>query len=304
MQPIEWALLLALSFMWGGSFFFISVAVKELPPLTLVVLRLGFAAVTLHLVSLVIGQRARLNLKVFAALGVLALVTNVIPFSLISWGQTHIASGLASILNATTPLFTLIVAHYLTHDEKMTPARVSGLLVGFTGIVIMIGTDALKGLGSNVLGQLAVVCAAVCYAFGGVIARRFQRLGLSPLQFSTGLFTAATVLQLPLALIVDQPWNIPTPGPQAWGAVITLGVMSTAIAYIIYFRVLATAGVVNIMLVTFLVPVTAILLGSTLLDEVLYPKHFAGMALIGLGLMLIDGRVFVWMRRRITVAEL
>ncbi|MBI2970553.1 MAG: DMT family transporter [Gammaproteobacteria bacterium] len=298
MQPVEWALLLALALVWGGSFFFIGVAVREMPPLSLVFVRLASAAITLHMISLFAGQRYALNPRLFGSFAALALITSVMPFSLISWGQTHIASGLASILNATTPLFTLIVAHYLTHDEKMTPARVVGLVLGFSGIVTMIGTDAMQGLGGDVLGQLAVCCAALCYAFGGVIGRRFQRYGLSSLQLATGLFTAATALQLPVALVVDQPWNLAVPGWQAWAAVIALGVISTGVAYIIYFRVLATAGAVNIMLVTFLVPVTAILLGATILNEVLYQKHFAGMALIGLGLIVIDGRVIARLRRK------
>ena len=297
MQPTEWAMLLTLSVLWGGSFFFIGVAVREFPPFTLVLLRLTFAALTLHAISAVFGQRMRLGWKLFGAYTGLAVINNAMPFCLISWGQLHIASGLAAILNATTPLFGLVVAHYLTHDEKMTPAKVVGLIVGFAGIVVMIGLDALRGLGINVLAQLAVIAAAVCYAFGGVLSRRLQVFGLTSLQASTGLFTAGALVQLPAALIVDQPWTLPMPGWHAWAALITLGVISTGVAYIMYFRVLATAGAVNIMLVTFLVPVTSILLGISFLDETLHARELAGMALIGFGLMIIDGRTWKWLRR-------
>lgn len=293
----EWGMLLALALIWGCSFFFISVAVRDLPPFSVVVLRVGFAAIAMNLVMAISGLRLPPDRHVVIALVILGFLNNTLPFSLIVWGQTHIASGLASILNATTPLFTLIVAHLFTHDEKMTPPRVAGIIVGITGIIVMIGTDALKGLGAHVVAQLAVLGGATSYAFGGVVGRRFQRLGLSPLQLTAGTMTAATLMLLPVVLVVDQPWKLPMPGWEAWGAVLGLSLLCTAVAYIIYFRVLATAGAVNIMLVTFLVPVTAILLGATFLDEHLAPKHFAGMGLIGLGLLAIDGRAWVWLRR-------
>lgn len=298
MRAGEWGMLFALALIWGFSFFFIGVAVKGLPPFSVVFLRVGFAAITLMIVVLAAGQRFVLNVEVVAALAILGFLNNVLPFSLIVWGQTHIASGLASILNATTPLFTLIAAHYFTHDEKMTRQRIVGLVIGFTGIIIMIGTDALKGLGGHVLGQLAVCAAAMSYALGGVTGRRLQRLGLTPLQLSAGTMTAATLMLMPVVLLIDRPWNLPVPGWQVWGAILGLSLMCTALAYILYFRVLATAGAVNIMLVTFMVPPTAIMLGAVFLHEQLAPKHFAGMVLIGLGLLAIDGRVIAWLGRR------
>lgn len=297
MRAGEWGLLLALALIWGFSFFFIGVAVRSLPPLSVVILRVGFAALALIAVMLVARQGFALTPRVGAGLLLLGLLNNALPFSLIVWGQTHIASGLASILNATTPLFTLIVAHFLTHDEKMSRNRVIGLLIGFAGIVIMIGTDALRGIGGHVLGQLAVCAAALSYALGGVSARIFKGLGLTPLQLSAGTMTAATVLMTPWVLVVDRPWTLAMPGWPAWAAILGLSLLCTALAYIIYFRILASAGAVNIMLVTFLVPVTAIMLGAVFLNEVLAPKHFAGMGLIGLGLVAIDGRVFARPRR-------
>jgi drug/metabolite transporter (DMT)-like permease len=220
------------------------------------------------------------------------LLNNVVPFCLIVWGQTRIASGLAAILTATTPLATVLVAHVLTADEKLTGRRVAGVLVGLAGVVVMIGPDALAGLGANVLAQLAVLGAAVSYAFAGIYGRRFKALGVSPIQTAAGQVTASTVMLLPIALLVDQPWTLALPGLQVWAAILGIAVLSTAFGYVLYFRILATAGATNVLLVTFLNPVTAILLGTVVLGERLELRHGLGMALIGLGLAAIDGRLF------------
>jgi drug/metabolite transporter (DMT)-like permease len=215
-------------------------------------------------------------------------LNNLIPFSLIFWGQTQIEGGLASILNATTPLWTVLAAHLLTRDEKLTANRLGGVGLGLVGAVIVIGPGSLTRLGLDALAQLAVVGAAVSYAFAGIYGRRFK--GRPPLVIAAGQLTASTVMMLPVALIVDRPWMLPAPGPATWGAVVGLAILSTAVAYVIYFRILATAGATNLLLVTFLIPVSAILLTATFLGERLDPGHFAGMALIGLGLTAIDGR--------------
>lgn len=298
MGRLEWALLVLLSILWGGSFFFVGVAVRDLPPFSIVALRVGLAALALIILIHGMGLRLPRSPRIWLAFFGMGLINNMIPFSLIVWGQTHIASGLASILNAATPLFTLIVAHCLTDDEKMTSARVAGLCVGFSGVVFIIGPDALSGVGANVLAQCAILAAGVAYAFGGVFGRRFRRLGVAPLVTATGQVTASTLLITPLALLVDRPWTLPAPGPEAWAAVIGLALVSTALAYVIYFRILATAGATNLMLVTLLIPVSAILLGVAFLQETLAPGHFAGMALIGLGLALIDGRPIRWLTGR------
>jgi drug/metabolite transporter (DMT)-like permease len=224
----------------------------------------------------------------FFAMG---LLNNLIPFSLIVWGQSHIASGLASILNATTPLFTVIVAHFLTSDERMTGSRLFGVLAGLAGVIVMIGPGFLAGVGTSVLAQIAVLGAALSYAFAGIFGRRFSRMGVPPLLTATGQVTASTALLAPTVLIIDQPWTLPMPSGQVWAAVIGLALLSTSLAYVLYFRILATAGATNLLLVTFLIPVSAILLGAALLSERLNPEHFLGMALIGLGLAAIDGRV-------------
>lgn len=295
----EWLLLITLSVLWGGSFFFIAVAVKDLPPLTIVMLRVGLAALTLDLIVRWMKLRVSWDRQVWLAFFGIGLLNNLIPFSLIVWGQSHISGGLASILNATTPLFTVIVAHLSTKDERMTAGRLIGVLIGFAGVVLMIGAETLKGLGAGALAQLAVLGAAVSYALAGIYGRRFQRLGISPLVAAAGQVKASTVLIIPVVLITDRPWTLSMPGPETWGAVVGLALFSTALAYILYFRILATAGATNVLLVTFLIPLSAILLGTIVLGEVLEPKHSVGMVLIGLGLAAIDGRPLDFLRRLI-----
>lgn len=219
-------------------------------------------------------------------------MNNLIPFSLIVWGQTQIASGLASILNATTPLFGVVVAHFFTSDERLTGGRLAGVIIGFSGVAYMIGPAALAEIGANVLGQLAILGAALFYAISGVYARRFSRVGISPLITAAAQITASTFMLIPICLVIDHPWTLPAPAIETWAAVIGLALLSTALAYILFFRILATAGATNILLVTFLIPVSAILLGATLLGERLDPRHFLGMALIFAGLSAIDGRLW------------
>lgn len=290
----EWGLLMVLSVIWGGSFFFIGIAVKSLPPFTLVFLRVALAAMVLNLVVPAVGMRMPADRKTWSAFFGMGFLNNLVPFSLIVWGQTHIASGLASILNATTPVFTVIVAHFLTRDEKLTVNRLIGVLVGLAGVSVIIGPETLQGLGVNAFAQLAVLGAAVCYSFAGIYGRRFRRLGVHPVVTATGQVSASAIMLLPLALAVDHPWRLPIPAPPVLGAVLGLATLSTALAYIIFFRVLATAGATNIMLVTFLIPVSAILLGTVFLGEHLAWRHFLGMGLIGAGLAAIDGR---WLPR-------
>jgi drug/metabolite transporter (DMT)-like permease len=291
MGSAEWAMLLTLSVLWGGSFLFVAVAVKELPPFTLVVLRVGLAAVALHIVLRAAGIPLPRGRAVWSAFFVMGLLNNALPFSLIAWGQSHIASGLAAILNATTPLFTVIVAHYWTSDEKATARHVVGVAIGFLGVIVMVGSTALTALGVDVLAQASVLAASVLYAITGVYGRRFKAMGVAPLATAAGMLTASSVILFPVALIVDRPWTLPMPHAPAIAAVLSLALASTAFAYILYFRLLATAGATNLLLVTFLLPVSANLLGATLLGERLEVQHFAGMALIGLGLGAIDGRL-------------
>ncbi len=291
MTPAEWAALLALSVLWGGGFFFTGVAVRELPPFAIVTLRVGLAAAALGLVIRGTGRRMPCSREAWRAFAVMGLLSNVVPFCLIVWGQTRIPSALASILNATTPLSTVIVAHFLTSDEKMTGNRLAGVVIGFAGVALMIGPSALVRLDGDFVGQLAVLAATLSYAFAGVFGRRFRRMGIGALETSTGQLTAATLMLLPLTLLVDHPWALPMPSPATWAAVLGISLLSTALAFVLYFRILATAGATNAVLVTFLIPVSAILLGTAVLGERLSTEHFVGMLCIGAGLAVIDGRI-------------
>jgi len=289
-----WTMIAALSVLWGAAFFFVAIAVREWPPVTVALCRTGGAALVLWPAIYLIGQRMALDATLWRAFFIMGLLNNVIPFLLNFWGQTHIASGVAAILNATSPLFTALVAHALTQDEKMGARHLAGVLLGLAGVAVMVGGEALLQSGASlwpVLGQIAIVAAAISYSFGGVFGRRFRSLGVTPMQTATGQVTASSAIILPLALIVDQPWTLPAPSLSAALSLTGLAVLSTALAYILYFRVIATAGATNAMLVTFLIPVSAILLGVMFLGETLASRHIAGMALIAAGLIAIDGRL-------------
>jgi len=299
MGPLEWVLLVALSVLWGGSFFFVGIAVGGLPPLTIAALRVGLAALALHALVAGLGLRIPAEPRVWATFLAMGFLNNAVPFSLIAWGQTHIASGLAAILIATTPVFSVLAAHWLTRDEKMSGGRVAGVVLGLAGVTVVIGPDALQGLGRDLLAQLAILGAALCYVFSGIIGRRFHRMGVAPVLSATGQLTASSAMLVPVALAVDRPWTLAPPGAPVLGAVAGLALGSTALAYILYFRILARAGATNVLLVTLLVPVSAVVLGVTFLDERLFPTHLAGMALIALGLAAIDGRPLAAARRRL-----
>ncbi|MGY8862111.1 MAG: DMT family transporter [Pseudomonadales bacterium] len=291
----EWLMLIALSVLWGGSFFFVGVAVAELPPLTIVTLRVGLAAIALWAIVLVMGLRPPKSIKIWLAFIGMGLLNNVIPFSLIVWGQTHIASGLASVLNATTPLFGVVVAGLLLADERATPMKLIGVAIGFMGVVMMIGMPSLgmAGQGST-LAQIAILVAALSYAFAGVYGRRFKGMALSPVVIAAGQVTGSSLVLAPIALYIDGPLALfgpSAPSVATWASMLTLAVFSTALAYVLYFKILASSGATNIMLVTLLVPVSAILLGSLFLNETLEWIHFVGIGLIALGLAAIDGRL-------------
>ena len=301
MGVVEWLLLILLSLVWGGSFFFIEVMLTQWQPLTIVLGRVSIAAVVLNIVVRFSGHRMPADLKVWGTFLFMGLINNLIPFSLISFGQTQISSSLASILNATTPVWTVLLAHFLTRDEILTKNRFAGVIAGVIGVVIMIGWDALGGLGINVLAQLAVIGAAISYGFAGIYGKRFK--DLPAIVTATGQITGTALLAFPITMIVDRPWNYTAPGMNVWGALLALALISTAFAYILYFRLLTTAGATNLLLVTFLVPVSAILLGTLILGEQLLLRHILGMIMIGLSLAAIDGRVLGLFRRNIVSAR-
>ena len=286
LSATDWLLLVFLSILWGGSFFFAKIAVDELPPLTLALGRVGIAAALLAVLA---GRAGLVSLaRAWPAFAVLGLLNNVIPFTLIFWGQTHIPSGLASIFNATTPIFTALIAHFATRDEKLDAAKLVGVTTGFVGVVAMLGPEVLGDIDVGLWAQLACLVAAVSYAVAGIWGRRLARL--PAVTVAAGQLIAASVVLAPLAMLVDRPWRLAMPSPAALAALLALAVLSTALAYVIYFRILARAGATNLLLVTFLIPVSAILLGTAVLGERLAPHHFAGMAIIAVGLAAIDGR--------------
>jgi drug/metabolite transporter (DMT)-like permease len=295
MGVTEWMLLLILGTLWGGSYFFGKVALAQLDPFTVAVCRLGLAAVVLNAAVRAAGHRLPGSFPAWRAFCIMGLLNNVIPMSLILWGQIRIESGLAAILNASTPLFTVLLAHVFTLDERMTPNRIGGVLFGLAGVTVMIGPAALRGLQSDLAAELAVLGAAVSYACAGIFGRRFA--GTPPLVTAAGQVTASTLTLLPLSLAVDRPWLLPVPNMKTWAAVVALALLCTAVAYVIYFRILAASGASNLLLVTLLMPVSAILLGTTVLGERLDPGQLAGMALITAGLAAVDGRAAVLLRR-------
>src|SRR3982750_2578738 len=291
MNRSDWLILGVLALIWGGAFFFIGVAVRHVPPLTYVWLRLTIAAAAMWLFLRFKGQSVDLPRSAWGSIVVLAVLNNALPFALFGWGQTHIASGLASILNATTPIWGVVVAHFLTQDERMSPRKIAGVLLGFGGVATMIGPSLLSSLGTNALAQLACVTASLSYALAAVWARRFRRIGVSPLSVTTGQLTAGAAIMLPVSLIVDHPWQLAMPPLSAWGAIVALALLCTAFGYVLYFRLIGPAGATKALLVTLMVPPTAILLGALFLNETLAPQDFLGLALIALGLAAIDGRL-------------
>ncbi|OAN10894.1 ABC transporter permease [Photobacterium jeanii] len=302
MSAKVWAMLILLSILWGGSFFFVGIAVHELPPLTIVTLRVTLAALTLWLFAFFIGLRPPTSLKVWGSFLGMGLLNNVLPFILIVWGQTQIASGLAAILNAATPIFAVVVAGLLLPDEKPTPLKIFGVAIGFIGVVTVIGLPQLEsitaiqnGHQSSVyfLAQLAIVTATICYALAGVYGRRFKTLGINPVLTAAGQVTASSLVLLPITITVEgNSQTFASVSNITWLAISALAVFSTAMAYVLYFKILAQAGATNVLLVTLLVPVSAILLGAAFLNESLATTHFIGMMIIALGLSAIDGRLW------------
>lgn len=296
MSTLAWALLLFLAFIWGGSFVFAKVAVAEIPPFTLVLLRVGLAASTLWIVCLVTGVAMPRTLGAWGAYAVMGLLNNVIAFSLIFTGQQEIGASLASILNGSMPFFTVLVAGLLLADEKFSTRKIVGIAIGFAGVVLIIGPRHLLGLGDHLLSELMLIGAAISYAFASVWGRRFA--GQNPMATATGQLTMSTLMMIPIASFVDQPWTLPIPSVATIGSVIALAVICTAFAYVLFFRILDMAGATNVSLVTMLVPVSATLLAVPLLGERLELLTILGFAVITLGLMVLDGRPvrYLWER--------
>ncbi len=294
MGATEWALLITLSVLWGGSFFFVEVMLDALDPYSVVFWRVGPAAVALVVLVYATGHRLPGDGATWRAFVVMGVLNNVAPFTLIAWGQTEIESGLAAILNATTPLFTVALAHLVTTDERLTASRGVGVVAGLAGVAALVGPGALAGVGAGVLGQAAILGAALSYACAGLYGRRLTALPV-PVA-AAGMVGASAAMALPIALAGGTAFAF-EPGPATIGAIAGLSLLSTALAYLIYFRVLAAAGATNLLLVTFLIPPSALALGIGFLGERPTLGAFIGMALIFVGLAAVDGRLFRTARR-------
>ena len=287
----DWILLWTLSLLWGGSFLFNELALAGLPAISIVWGRVALAAVLLAVALRASGQGMPAR-RVWPALAVMGLLNNLVPFTLFVLAQGQITGALASVLNAMTPIFTVLVAHVATSDEKLTPARVLGVLLGFAGVLVML---AHGGMGGTFWALVACLVSAFSYALACVWGRRFRAAGLAPRGTAFGQLTASSALMLPIWLAVDRPWALDWPGWEPVMAVVGLASLSSALAYLIFFRILAEAGATAVSLVTFLIPFSAAALGWLVLGERLEPRHWLGLGLILAGLAMIDGRIF---RRR------
>lgn len=291
MGRVEWAILASLALIWGSAFLFIKVAVASFHPLTYVWMRILIAGATLTIILHFTGRSLRMPVKVWAAVAVLALLNNVVPFALFGWGSRHIASGLAAILQATTPIFGVVAAHFLTVDEKVTPRRLTGVMIGFAGVALMIGPQLSSDGGSHFTAQLACLFASLLYALAGIYARRFQALGVAPMQLAGAQFVAGAILLAPVAIALGDPLTALPASIGAWGSVAVLAIVCSALAYVLFFRLIERAGATNSLLVTLLVPPVALIVGTVVLGEHFGANQLGGLAAIAAGLAVIDGRL-------------
>jgi len=291
----SWALLVALAMLWSASFIFIKVGVREIPILTLVLLRVGLAALVLNAVIMLGSRRYPTEPTTLGRYAVMGTLNNVLPFILIVFATARIGAGSASILNATTPIFTLVIAHLATRDEKMNAAKVVGILLGVAGVVAMTDADAVIGLGADFVAVLAMLGATFCYGLSAVYGRRFG--GIDPIVSATCQLTASTLILAPFVLVLDKPYAMALPGLVPIASVLGLALLSTALAFVIFYALITRAGGTNTMLVTLLIPVGGVFLSWALLDEAFTLDEAAGMLLIGLGLVVIDGRALRQMKR-------
>jgi drug/metabolite transporter (DMT)-like permease len=286
-----WGLIAILSVLWGGAFFLIEVSLRSFPPITLVFIRMGFAVPAMWIAMRIMGERLPTDMRIWGLLTVVGAFNCALPFALFFWGQQYLDSGYASILNATTPLWGVITAHFMTADEKATPSRIVGVLVGMAGIIVMVGPDAMKGLSDNLLAQLACLVSTIFYSLAAIFGRRLSQGSLTPMAVATGQTMTAALLIVPIMLVVDQPWAMPMPRLDASLAGFTLALVSTALAYFLYFRLIDRAGASNAQLVAFLMPILAVILGIAFLGEQLSGGQIIGAGLIAIGLVILDGRL-------------
>ncbi len=298
MTPKTWGLLLLLSTIWGASFFFAAISLTGFPPFTIVLGRVAIAAVALAAACSLAGLALPRGRTQWAAVAGMGLFNNVAPFTLIVVGQTFIPSGLAAVVNAATPVFAVLCLHLMTDDDRLRANTLAGALTGLAGVAVLAGPAAFAaGHGGELVGIGLCLGACLSYGISAVWARRLRWAGLPPLSVAAGQCISSSLMVLPLVLAFDRPWTLPAPPAEAVAALVAFGLVSTGLAYSLFYAIMARAGATNAMLVTLLVPVTALLLGTLVLGEQLAPRHFLGMAVIGAGLLLIDGRLVPRLRR-------
>ena len=288
-------MLLALALVWGGSFFFAEIALQEVGPLTITLFRVGMAVPVLALVVWGMRLSEPRAPRIWAAYLVMGALNNAIPFSLINWAQSQIESGIASILNGSTAVIAAVVAGLLLKDEPLTANKIAGALFGLAGVALIMGFDLLTGLDPRDLAQLAVLGAALSYSLASVWAK-IRLSGIAPQMNALGMLTGAFVLMLPVALWFDGVPSFSYSAP-VWGALVGSALLSSVLAYLLYFAILARAGAANLMLVTLMIPPFAVGLGALFLDERLSANALAGFGLIAIGLLITDGRILARRRR-------
>ena len=289
-------MLLMLAAVWGGSFFFGEIALREIPPLTITLHRVLWALPILALIVLLKGIYIPRSPKIWGAYLVMGALNNAIPFSLIFWGQTQIESGLASILNGTTAMFAAAVAGLLLRDEALTAKKLIGAALGLAGVAFIMGPRALTNFNLSNLAQLAILGATLSYAFAGVWGKT-ALTGQPPFMNAFGMLIGSTVLMIPIVFMFDGPPNLEL-SKGVWGALIGMASLSTALAYVLYFAILARTGAANLLLVTLLIPPFAVGLGVLFLGEGMKLEASIGFAIIGLGFAVTDGRLFSFVFRR------
>ncbi|MGL1863185.1 MAG: DMT family transporter [Pseudodesulfovibrio sp.] len=291
----EWSMLIALSILWGGSFFFNEIALRGLPPLVVVWGRLTVGALGLVAVIAASSIDFRPYLSRWRQFLIMGVLNTFIPFSLIVWGQQHIDSGLASVINATTPAFTILIANFFTTDERASMRKFGGAILGLGGVATLIGADGLTGMGNHFWGQAAILGATSSYACAATYARRLA--GVPPMIIACGQLTTAALVATPVVFFLARPWELPFPGLDALGAVIGLGLACSALAYILFFRILAAAGATNVQLVTLLIPFSASALGITILGEPFTWRLVIGICVVTTAALIIDGRLKIGHRK-------
>lgn len=284
----DWGLLVLLSVIWGGSFLFAGIAVKELSPLVIVMARVVIAAAALLPLHLILIGPLPRDRATWVAIAGLSILNNVIPFTLIVTGQTMIASGLASVINATSPLFGVAFLA-ISGLEPLVARKFVGIIIGIIGVAILKGAS-LFGSASQSIGILLCLCAAASYGLGGLWAK-MKLTGTAPLSMATGQLLVSSAIMLVLAFAFSQPAELLHASLASWGAILGLALLATSFAYIIFFRVVARSGPANVLLVTMMIPVSAIAMGVTVLGETLEPMEIVGALVIILALLIIDGRV-------------